>query len=197
MVLAASVGCGDNLDDPFVGLVRVSGVSPFALGCIGNQAGVNFAGMEVEPSVAVNPTNPVHLVGVWQQDRWSNGGANGTRAAVSYDGGATWTVSTPRFSRCGGGDADNGGDYDRASDPWVTFAADGTPFQIGLAFDSRTGRNAIVASRSIDGGMTWTDPTVLRADTDPDVLNDKETITADPVDPGRVYAVWTRRPSAT
>jgi hypothetical protein len=192
MVLAASVGCGDNLDDPFVGLVRVSGVSPFALGCIGNQAGVNFAGMEVEPSVAVNPTNPVHLVGVWQQDRWSNGGANGTRAAVSYDGGATWTVSTPRFSRCGGGDADNGGDYDRASDPWVTFAADGTPFQIGLAFDSRTGRNAIVASRSIDGGMTWTDPTVLRADTDPDVLNDKETITADPVDPGRVYAVWDR-----
>jgi len=191
-VVLAAVGCGDNIDDPFVGLVRVSGVSPFAPSCKGNQGGINFAGMEVEPSVAVDPTNAAHLVGVWQQDRWSNGGANGIRTAVSDDGGATWALTTPRFGRCGGGDADNGGGYDRASDPWVTFAADGTPFQVGLVFDTSSGRSAIVASRSIDGGMTWTDPTVLRADTDPDAFNDKEAITGDPVDPGRVYAVWDR-----
>lgn len=190
--LAAAIGCGDNFDDPFVGLVRVSGVSPFSSSCIGSQRGSNFSGMEVEPSVAVDPTNPAHLVGAWQQDRWSNGGANGIRTAVSFDGGATWAGSTPRFGRCGGGDADNGGGYDRASDPWVTFAADGTPFVIGLVFDSTSARNAMVASRSIDGGMTWTDPTVLRADSDPDAFNDKESITADPIDPGRVYAVWDR-----
>jgi len=191
-VLAASAGCGDNFDDPFVGLVRVSGVSPFARSCIGNQGGMNFSGMEVEPSLAVDPTDPAHLVAAWQQDRWSNGGANGIRTAVTFDAGATWSVSTPRFGRCGGGDPDNGGGYDRASDPWVAVAADGTPFQVGLVFDSSSGRNAIVASRSIDGGRSWTDPTVLRADTDPDVFNDKESITADPVDPGRVYAVWDR-----
>jgi hypothetical protein len=191
-LVLAGIGCGDNFDDPFVGLVRVSGESPFSGSCNGTQAGNNFSGMEVEPSVAADPTNPSHLVGAWQQDRWSNGGASGIRTAVSQDGGATWTVSTPRFGRCGGGDADNGGGYDRASDPWVTFAADGTPFVIGLVFDTSTARNAIVASRSIDGGMTWTDPTVLRADSDPDAFNDKESITADPVDPGRVYAIWDR-----
>jgi hypothetical protein len=192
LAFTAGIGCGDNFDDPFVGLVRVSGTSPFASSCIGDQRGANFSGMEVEPSVAVDPTNPAHLVGVWQQDRWSNGGASGIRAAVSFDGGATWLGSTPRFGRCGGGDADNGGGYDRASDPWVTFAADGTPFVTGLVFDATSARNAIVASRSIDRGMTWTDPTVLRADSDPDAFNDKESITADPVDPGRVYAVWDR-----
>ena len=171
MVLAA-VGCGDNIDDPFVGLVRVSGVSPFAPSCKGNQSGINFAGMEVEPSVAVDPTNAAHLVGVWQQDRWSNGGANGIRTAVTYDGGATWALTTPRFGRCGGGDADNGGGYDRASDPWVTFAADGTAFLSVLAFDATTPRNAMLASRSTDGGASWSDPTVLIADDDPDVFND-------------------------
>ena len=189
---AAAAGCGDNLLDPSASLVRVSGTTPFVAGCAGAQDGHNFAGVEVEPSVAVDPTNPAHLVGVWQQDRWTNGGAAGIGAAVSFDGGATWATTTPRFSRCGGGMTVEGGDYARASDPWVTFAADGTVFQIALVFDRATARNAIVASRSNDGGMTWSDPAVVRADDDPDVFNDKESITGDPVDPGRVYAVWDR-----
>lgn len=192
--LVALTGCGDNLlPDPFVGLVRVSGQSPFAEDCAGTaQQGRNFAGLEVEPSVAVDPKNPAHLVGTWQQDRWSNGGSNAIGTAVSFDGGSTWTQRTPRVSRCAGGTAGNGGDYNRASDPWVTFAADGTAFLSALAFDSTTARGAIVASRSVDGGLTWSDPTVLRADNDPDVTNDKESITADPTDPGRVYVVWDR-----
>jgi len=73
----------------------------------------------------VDPKNPSHLVGAWQQDRWSNGGSNGIGAAASFDGGATWTRSTPRFSRCARGDAGNRGDYDRATDPWVAFAPTG------------------------------------------------------------------------
>ena len=191
--LVVGAGCGDSSSDPFVGLVRVSGTSPFGQDCGGvRQQGTNFSGMEVEPSVAVDPTNAAHLVGAWQQDRWSNGGANGIGTATSFDGGKTWTKTTPRFGRCGGGDAGNGADYDRATDPWVAFAADGTVFLAALVFDSTTPRNAIVASRSNDGGLTWTDPTVLRADNDPDVFNDKDSITADPADPGRVYAVWDR-----
>jgi hypothetical protein len=191
--LVAIGGCGDNLlPDPFAGLVRVSGESPFTPSCAGaTQPGQNFAGLEVEPSVAVDPANPSHLIGVWQQDRWSNGGSNGIGAATSFDGGRTWTTSNPPFSRCAGGDTLGRG-YERASDPWVTFAADGTAFQIVLVFDATTARNAMVASRSVDGGFTWSGPTVLRADDDPDVLNDKDAITADPVDPGRVYAVWDR-----
>src|SRR5512140_2061674 len=192
--LVAFAACGDNLPpDPFTGLVRVSGPSPFTANCAGSeQQGHPYAGLEVEPSIAVDPKNGLHLVGAWQQDRWSNGGANGVGTAVSFDGGATWTRSTPPFSRCTGGNADNRGDYDRASDPWVTFAADGTVFEIALAFDSATARNAMLASRSNDGGLTWSDPSVLRADNGDDVVNDKNSITGDPEDPGRVYAVWDR-----
>lgn len=192
--LSGLAACGDNLfPDPFIGLVRVSGESPFPASCAGTaQKGRNFAGIEVEPSIAVDPTNPQHLLGAWQQDRWSNGGSNGIGTAVSFDGGATWTPGTPRVSRCAGGDADNGGDYLRVSDPWVAFAADGTAFLTALGFDPGTSLSAIVASRSTDGGVTWSDPTVLRADVDPDVTNDKDSITADPADPGRVYVVWDR-----
>lgn len=188
---AAVAGCGDNLFDPFVSLVRVSGQTPFAGGCGGGQQGTNFGSVEVEPWVAVDPTNPAHLVGAWQQDRWSNGGANGIGVAVTFDGGATWSTHTPRIGRCAGGTA-AGGDYQRTSDPWVTFAADGTVFLSALGFDATTPRSAVLASRSTDGGASWSDPVVLIADDDPDVLSDKEAITADPTDPGRVYAVWDR-----
>jgi hypothetical protein len=185
--------CGDDLTRRDDGLVRVSGQTPFADGCGGpGQGGVNRRSMEVEPSVAIDPTDPRHLIGAWQQDRWSSGASAGVIGATSFDGGATWTPSMAAISRCSGGDASNGGDYERATDPWVTFAADGTAWQIGLALDGTTARNAVRAARSIDGGRTWEAPTTLRADDDPDVFNDKESITADPTDAGRVYATWDR-----
>jgi hypothetical protein len=191
--MTVMTGCGDNaFPDPFVGLVRVTDESPYVEACAGAQSGSNFPGIEVEPSIAVDPQDPLHLVGAWQQDRWSNGGANAIGTAVSFDGGATWTRGAPRLSRCAGGDASNGGDYDRVSDPWITFAADGTAFLSALAFDPTTAHSTIVASRSTDGGLSWSDPTVLRTDSDADVTNDKESITADPSDPGRVYVVWDR-----
>jgi hypothetical protein len=54
----------------------VSGPSPFASCTIG-LPGTNYVNAEVEPRVAVNPTNPSNIVGVFQQDRWSTGGAHG------------------------------------------------------------------------------------------------------------------------
>jgi hypothetical protein len=110
---------------------------------------------------------------------------------VTFDGGATWSTHTPPIGRCAGGTA-AGGDYQRATDPWLTFAADGTVFLSALVFDATTPRNAMLASRSTDGGASWSDPAVLGADDDPDIFNDKDAITADPADPGRVYAVWDR-----
>jgi hypothetical protein len=188
-LVAVLGGCGDNFEDPFVTLVRVSGETPLASGCGGPEgSGRVFPGVEVEPSLAIDPTNPLHLVGAWQQDRWSSGGANGIGTAASFDGGATWTTSTPRLGQCtGGSDA-----YNRATDPWVTIAADGTPYLFALVFSSTSPRNAMVATRSNDGGLTWGEPSVVRADDDPSVFNDKNSITADPLDPGRVYAVWDR-----
>ena len=74
----------------------------------------------------VGPGNPNHLVAAWQQDRWSNGAARGLRSAVSYDGGRTWTASAAAFTRCTGGTPANGGDYERASDPWAAIGPGGT-----------------------------------------------------------------------
>jgi hypothetical protein len=73
----------------------VSVPSPFA-GCdISGQPGVNFLNSEVEPWVEVNPTDPNNIIAVWQQDRWSNGGARGLLTAVSHDGGAPGTPPSP------------------------------------------------------------------------------------------------------
>ena len=147
--------------------------------------GTLFENAEVEPMVAVNPTQPVNLIGVWQQDRWSNGGARGLLTGYSFDGGRTWARTAATFSRCAGGNAANGGDYERASDPWVTFAPDGTAYQISLSFsgqDSQPGSSsAILVSRSTDGGRTWSVPVTLIRDGSA-AFNDKESITADPTD---------------
>ena len=97
---------------------RASSTSPFVAGCDGAVAtGTLYVNAEVEPFVAANPANASNLVGVWQQDRWSNGGARGNLAASSFDGGRTWAASMAAFSRCTGGNAGNGGDFERAHGP--------------------------------------------------------------------------------
>jgi hypothetical protein len=173
---------------------RASGPSPFQPGCNGTaQTGANFRNAEVEPYLASDPTRPRNLIGVWQQDRWSNGGANGLVARRSTDAGRTWrdTVNPP-FSRCAGGSARNGGDYERASDPWVTFAPNGDAYFISLSFNDSNPTNAVLVSKSRDGGRQWGPIRTLIRDTDPNVFDDKEAITADPTDSRRVYAVWDR-----
>src|SRR4051794_14790520 len=60
----------------------------------------NFEDTEVEPLVAVNPTNPDNVVGVFQEDRWSDGGAHGLLAAVSRNGGASYLNDWAEFSAC-------------------------------------------------------------------------------------------------
>jgi hypothetical protein len=172
----------------------VSGLSPFAAAC-GGTGGTSYVGAEVEPHLAVDPRDPNHLVAAWQQDRWSSGSARGLVAAMSLDGGATWTASQAPFSHCTGGTAGNGGDFLRATDPWVAFSPDGTAYQMGLALTGGTfaagSVNAMKVSRSTDGGRTWSNPTSLIVDTAP-FFNDKNTLTVDPLDARFVYAVWDR-----
>jgi hypothetical protein len=178
---------GDStLPDP---QYRASYLSPFSAGCDGGQAGFAYTNAEVEPMVAVDPTDPNRLIGVWQQDRWSNGGARGNMTAVSIDGGRTWTQRMAPFSRC------TGGNYPRVSDPWVTISPNGIAYQIAIAFDGQVfvagSSSAVLVSRSADGGDTWSAAVTLRSDGD-GFFNDKESITADPGDARHVYAVWDR-----
>lgn len=175
---------------------RISSTSPYAPNCTGaTESGLIYRNAEVEPQVAVNPRNPDNWVAAWQQDRWSTGSANGVVSAATFDGGATWTTSVVPFSRCAGGNSANGGDYARATDPWVSFAPDGTAFQMALAVEGSAftagGASAMLVSRSSDGGRTWSAPSTLLRD-GPQFFNDKNSITADPTDARFVYAVWDR-----
>lgn len=183
--------------------------SPFAPECGGSgeaDAGsVSYTDAEVEPHLAVNPANGQNLVGGWQQDRWNDGGSHGNVFASSMDGGVTWSGSWPAFSRCAGGTdtsavkgttlAPRPSDYQRATDPWVSFGPGGRVHAITIGFDHSTPRNAILAAWSSDGGTTWSAPREVRFD-NPRALgnnfNDKESITADPGDARYVYATWQR-----
>ena len=175
-------------------LERISRASPFAANCGGPAAGgILYTNAEVEPWVSANPEDDDNLVAVWQQDRWSNGGAQGNLTGISFDRGRSWRLPTPPpFSRCAGGNAANGGNYDRASDPWVSFGGDGSAHQIALAISADQTISAILVSTSRDGGRTWGRITTLQRDTSAALFNDKESITADPRNGRFVYAVWDR-----
>jgi hypothetical protein len=174
-------------------LVRASGPSPFPAGCNPSTFGTVYPNAEVEPYVASNPADTHDLIGVWQQDRWSTGGSQGLLTAVSSDRGSTWTPATPPpFTHCQGGNATNGGDYDRGSDPWVTFGPTRDSYQIALTLSNDLVTSAILVSKSTDQGRTWGSITTLKRDSDPRFLNDKESITADTLDPSRAYAIWDR-----
>ncbi len=187
-------------------LTLVSGPSPLAgctIGATGEPGETLYVNAEEEPWVDVNPTNPNNLIAVWQQDRWSNGGAHGLVTGVSHNGGATWSQTFPHFSLCAGGTPANGGDFERSSDPWVSFAPNGDAYQISLSFSFNTGENGVLVSKSTDGGDTWSEPITLIRDSggrdSSFAFNDKESITADPTNPNYAYAIWDRfvTPSGT
>ncbi|MEM5328378.1 sialidase family protein [Paraburkholderia sp. JHI2823] len=180
-------------------LVQVAGGDPFS-GCTADQVhaqesafgSVLFPATSIEPWVAVDPTDPSRLLAGHQQDRWSNGGSRGLVGVVSTNGGSTWTNTIPSgVTDC------TGGKFRRASDPWVDFAQDGTAFFFSLVLDPAKpttpfgARNSgMLVSRSADHGATWQPPATLIRSNSPHVLNDKNSLTADPTANKYVYAVW-------
>ena len=54
------------------------------------------------------------------------------------------------------------------------------------------GASSIIISRSTDGGNHWQTPVTARLDTSTQVLNDKESVTGDPLVANNAYAVWDR-----
>jgi hypothetical protein len=143
---------------------------------------VLYPGSEVEPRSA---RFGAHLVGEYQQDRWSDGGARGLVASISSNGGSSWSrVTVPKLTKC------SGGIFDRASDPWVSFAPNGDLYAISLSFDVFDPHNAILVSKSTDYGASWNDPVAVADDMTAGL--DKESITADPSNSSYVYAAWDR-----
>src|SRR5690348_10200770 len=130
LVLASAAAAG-----PYTlsATATASGPSPFT-GCTADNVAAQeselgstlYPNAEPEPRADVNPSNPANIVGAYQQDRWSDGGSRGLVSSWSKDGGATWhPVVIPGISKCSGSPT-----YDRASDPWVSFAPNGDLYAI-------------------------------------------------------------------
>src|SRR5215472_8085299 len=213
LVLAAgltlAVAVSPALAGSAVNQVTNAGNDPYAA-CTVNAGGIVYSRSEVEPFAAVSPADPTNIVTVFQQDRWSNGGAHGLAAGVSRDGGSSWSIVPLPFSSCAAGTpADL--QYEAASDPWVSFgpgtAADpkhgATAYSISISFNESAGRNGntVGVAASSDGGASWAHAQSLHADAQSGVpipvaddnfqfFHDKESVTADPTRPGWAYAVW-------
>ncbi|UBU12041.1 sialidase family protein [Nonomuraea gerenzanensis] len=194
VLLACTVtqpAAADETGAPGNAVVRqVSGVSPLPTDC-GPPPADGYTlnpSTEVLPMLARDPNRPERLVTVFQQDRWNRYGSNGTGVAVSDDRGLTWRQSKnrPAFSRC------DGGDYDVATDHWVTVTPSGAAVAASLSMSRAGDVTAILVSRSGDGGRTWDTPVTLQRDDNVRFFNDRPSVTADPYRPGVVYAVWDR-----
>ncbi len=122
----------------------------------------------------------------YQQDRWDDGGARGLVASWSNDGGAD-LASGRRFRATASARA---GTTIAPPTPGSRSRPNGDLYSISLSFDFFDTHNAIIVNKSTTGGQSWGPAREITAD-DTNGL-DKESITADPYNANRVYAVWDR-----
>ncbi len=147
---------------------------------------------QVEPDLAMDPTNPANLVAVVQQGRFKTGGSADSGFAATLDGGHTWVHGNlPGLTKA------VGGPYDRSSDPTVTFGVGHVAYASTLDFGFRQDiPSAIGVQSSTDGGQTWGDPAFPEVDSGREAFNDKNWLAADtsPASPfyGRLYLVWSQ-----
>jgi hypothetical protein len=146
---------------------------------------------QTEPMVSVNQSNRSNIVGMWQEDRWTSGGARNLVLATSFDGGNTWTnLPLQGLSILAGGE------FQRVTDPWVDFGPSNRVHAFSLAFDDTGPDNGLFVSTSTDGGLTWGPQVPVIVDRQFEFFNDKNALAADDwrSSPrrGNVYVAWDR-----
>ena len=156
-----------------------------------STSGRVFLDSETEPWVDVNPSNASNIVGMFQEDRWSTGGARNLVFGTSFDGGQTWQNIPLQ-----GVGIVAGGAFQRVTDPWVDFGRGNRVYATSLAFDDTGPDNAIFVHTSTDGGLTWPQTAEVIRDTDFAFFNDKQALVADDFSAspfrGNVYITWDR-----
>lgn len=188
-------------------LVPLSG--DHTAGC--NPRATHDSGPAAEVSLAVNPLDPLNLVGgskdftLGEDERcgvynvWSG-------VYTSFDGGRTWAHQLlpghPGDERETALSA-----YACGSDPVLAFGPDGTVYyssihltvdpaagppvpQLGPLWGGDTVNAGIAVTRSLDGGVTWQDPVVHGHKEGPEAgIFDKQWLAVDPAD-GTVYVTY-------
>ncbi|MFL5342604.1 MAG: hypothetical protein ACJ8F7_20925 [Gemmataceae bacterium] len=141
---------------------------------------MNFSD-QFETRVAVDPSNPQHLVATWVgHDLQAN------FVGVSFDGGATWReTALPGSTPC------TGGTFTSAVDDYLlSISPNGNINLASVAFSDVP--SAILVNRSTDGGLTWTAPITINQVNDANLFDDKPTTTADPTNPLIAYVGFER-----
>jgi hypothetical protein len=145
------------------------------------------AGFHNEPSIAVNPGNPLQVVAAYQAH---------ASVAFSQDGGNSWKTAAGTASTA----------YKVSGDVSITYDKHGAAILCYIAFDKLgtenywargATRNGIFVRRSADGGATWEpqERVVIAQPTKPGIpFEDKSYIVADNTNSpyaGNLYVGWT------
>lgn len=146
-----------------------------------------------ETSIAVNPTNPLNMIGSANdyQIRLSSGGGFFetvySRAHVTFDGGQTWVTYPINYKS-----------YTSTGDPAVAFDASGNAYlaTLGFLWSQNIGccvNPDVLVAHSTDGGKTWSMPSRVASGSgsfgSPGIFNDKEYLTA--WGDGNAIVTWT------
>jgi hypothetical protein len=191
-------GVLDTNGDGQIGVSTFKNVSgPICTTPISSAANVNTdceaTAPHNETSIAVNPTNPLNMIGS-ANDYQLRAGPNSTyetifsRAHVTVDGGKTWTTVGIVYNS-----------YGATGDPAVAFDADGRAYLATLGFKFSQGKSPgelnpdILVATSSNGGTNWSGPSRVASGSGSSgsvgVFNDKEYVTA--WGHGNAIVTWT------
>lgn len=147
---------------------------------------------QAEPHIARSPVDPNFLTAVFQEGRFTDGGAVDCGFSVTHDGGLTWTRALiPKLTTA------SGGSYLRATDPVAGIDLSGRLFlNTEAATTADFSDGTILISRSTDGGSTFDPPVVVYHPPNDTIFPDKpwfaiNTFSGTATE-GRIVATWTQ-----
>ena len=146
---------------------------------------------QAEPHIARSQVDPDFLTAVFQEGRFTDGGAADCGYAVTHDGGLSWTRALiPNLTMA------SGGTYLRATDPVAGIDLSGRIFlnTEGSTTDGFAD-GIILVSRSTDGGTTFDAPAVVFRPADSSNFPDKSWMAVNTFSgtatAGRIVVTWT------
>ncbi len=146
---------------------------------------------QAEPHIIRSQTDPDFLVAIFQEGRFTDGGAVDCGYSISHDGGLSWTRALiPNLTTA------SGGPYPRATDPVAGLDLNGRIFLCTeAATDPDFAEGVILVSRSLDDGATFAPPAVVFQPSNSSDFPDKPWMTVNTFSGtpsvGRILVTWT------